>query len=142
MENPHLDLITPIENEKNWKKEVDGCRVRTLNQIGNIKESFSLGLKSIEESFTNSFDIYYNKLFPKLKEYDTLIDKNIESEELKKNCYKEMNSFLNQILKDKAINYQNYKDEVTKLTKQLIEILIKDKFKLFDKDFYSSENLK
>ena len=132
MENPHLDHITPIDNENNWKKEVDGCRVRTLNQIGNIKETFSLGLKSIEESFINSFDIYFNKLFPKLKEYETLIDKNIESEELKKNCYKEMNSFLNQILKDKVINYQNYKDEVTKLTKQLIEILIKDNYTKLD----------
>ena len=54
MDNQQIEINTPIgQNESihNNKEEFDKNRNRIINQIYNVKETFSYGLKNIEEDF-------------------------------------------------------------------------------------------
>ena len=69
-----------------------------------------------------------NNLENKLKEYDILIEKDIESTNLKNECYLEINKLLNEILKEKTNQYQNYINEIKKHTQDFINIIVMNNF--------------
>ena len=110
------------------KEEFHKYRERLLNQITNVKETFSLGLKNIEDEFKNEYELYLKNLSQKIKEYDTLIEQHIESTNIKNKCYNEINYLLTQVLKDKTDNYKNYIKEINDKTRNLLDIFIKDDF--------------
>ena len=126
MENQLIE--TPEQNKSNWRDEANKCRSRILDQICNIKETFSLGIRKIEDDFVKSYDIYLCNIFPKLKEYDSLIEKHIILENTKNQCYTQMNLILKQILENKVNLYRAYINQIVILTQQLLDNYIRDEF--------------
>ena len=129
MENQEIETFSkPVDISKMTKEEFHKYRERLLNQITNVKETFSLGLKNIEDEFKNEYELYLKNLSQKIKEYDTLIEQHIESTNIKNKCYNEINYLLTQVLKDKTDNYKNYIKEINDKTRNLLDIFIKDDF--------------
>ena len=124
MENQLVDK--PHENKNNWRDEANKCRSRLLDQICNIKETFSSGIRRIEDEFVKSYDIYLNNLFPKLNDYGKLIEQHIVLENIKNQCYTQMNLLLKQILENKINFYQTYINNIAILTTQLLNNYVQD----------------
>ena len=124
MENQLVDK--PHENKNNWRDEANKCRSRLLDQICNIKETFSSGIRRIEDEFVKSYDIYLNNLFPKLNDYGKLIEQHIVLENIKNQCYTQMNLLLKQILENKINLYKTYINKITLLTQQLLDNYVQD----------------
>ena len=118
----------PNENKSNWRDEANKCRIRLLDQICNIKDTFSSGLRKIEDDFIKSYDIYLNNLFPKVKEYDILIEQHILLEKSKNQCYTQMNLILKQILENKFNLYNTYINRIVTLTQDLLDKYVEDEF--------------
>ena len=127
MENQEIETFSKpfIDFSKMTKEEFHKNRERLFNQISNIKETFSLGLKNIEDEFKNTYNLYLKTLSQKLIEYDTLIEQNIESANIKNKCFYEINNLLTQVLEDKANNYKNYINEMNDKTHSLLDLFIK-----------------
>ena len=122
---------TPIpyneNNKSNFnKEEYNQNRDRYINQICNVKETYLSGMRKIEDDFAKVYDEYTRNLLKQICEFNNLIEANIISNNNKKVCYLEINSFLKQILEDKCISYQNYITEVANLTQQLINKYYED----------------
>ena len=128
MEYQKIEFSTPIDISNMTKDEFHKTCERLLNQIVNIKEVFSIGLKNIEDEFKNIYELYLKNLSQKIKEYDTLIEQHIESTNIKNKCFNEINFFLEQILKDKTNIYKNYLKEINDKTRNLKDTFIKDDF--------------
>lgn len=122
MDNPKLEVITPFEKPKEENKII----TRYKNLINNIKESFSSGISKIGEDILKSYQIYLDGFFQKLDEYCVLIENHNGSEEFKKECYEQMSLLLKQILEDKGKSCNNYFHDVSKLSNQLLDSLIRD----------------
>ena len=117
---------TPIpyneNNRSNFnKEEYNQNRDRYINQICNVKETYLAGMRKIEDDFSKLYDEYTQNLLNQIYEFNNLIEINIISNDKKKECYLEINSFLKQILEDKCISYQNFINEVAELTTKLIQ---------------------
>ena len=128
MENQKEIFSKPVEISKMTKQEFHKNRDRLLNQITNLKESFSLGLKNIEDEFKNTYELYLKNLSQKINEYDALIEQHIESTNIKSKCFHEIITLLTHMLEDKANNYQNYRNEINDKTRNLLDLFIKDDF--------------
>ena len=117
-----------IEHNKSHfnKEEYNQNRDRYINQICNVKETYVSGMRKIEDDFAKVYDEYTQSLLKQICEFNNLIEANVISNDKKKECYLEINSFLKQILEDKCISYQNYITEVTNLTQQLIDKYYED----------------
>ena len=88
MENQELEYYSkPANISEMTKEDFHKNYHRLLNQITNVKETVSLGLKKIEDEFQKSYEIYLKNLTQKIKEYDTLIEQHIESTNLKNKCF-------------------------------------------------------
>ena len=118
----------PHENKSNWRDDANKCRIRLLDQICNIKDTFSSGIHKIEDDFIKSYDIYLNNLFPKVKEYDILIEQHISLEKSKNQCYTQMNLILKQILENKFSLYNTYINQIVTLTQELLDKYVEDQF--------------
>lgn len=122
---------TPIpyneNNKSNFnKEEYNQNRDRYINQICNVKETYLAGMRKIEDDFSKLYDEYTQNLLNQIYEFNNLIEINIISNDKKKECYLEINSFLKQILEDKCISYQNFINEVAELTTKLIQKYYQD----------------
>ena len=125
MDNQEIEINTPIgQNESihNNKEEFDKNRNRIINQIYNVKETFSYGLKNIEEDFLKSYDLYLQNLNIKLKEYDTLIEEHIISPDIKSRAYSQLNLLLQQMLQEKIDKIKKYINDVNIHTQKLLDI--------------------
>ena len=110
------------------KEEFDKNRNRIVNQIYNVKQTFSYGLKNIEIHFLNSYDIYLQNLDTKLKECDALIQQHIESQNIKSKGYSQINLLLQQMLEEKISNITKYINDVSNHTKKLLDLSAQDDF--------------
>ena len=129
MENQEIEYYTkPANISEMTKEDFHKNYHRLLNQITNVKETVSLGLKKIEDEFQKSYEIYLKNLTQKIKEYDTLIEQHIESTNLKNKCFFEIIYLLTQVLKDKINSYNNYIKEISDKTRSLLDIFIKDDY--------------
>ena len=129
METPKIEPFEkPSDNLLNGKEEYNKNRTRIFNQLVNYKETFKEVLHNIEYQFIKPYEDYLNNLENKLKEYDILIEKDIESTNLKNECYLEINKLLNEILKEKTNQYQNYINEIKKHTQDFINIIVMNNF--------------
>ena len=125
MDNQQIEINTPIgQNESihNNKEEFDKNRNRIINQIYNVKQTFSYGLKNIEEDFLKSYDLYLQNLNIKLKEYDTLIEEHIISPDIKSRAYSQLNLLLQQMLQEKIDKIKKYINDVNIHTQKLLDI--------------------
>ena len=114
-------------NKSNFnKEEYNQNRDRYINQICNVKETFLSGMRKIEDDFSKVYDEYTQSLLKQICEFNNLIEANVISNDKKKECYLEINSFLKEILEDKCISYQNYITEVANLTQELINKYYQD----------------
>lgn len=131
MEYQQIEINTPlVQNEsiQNNKEEFEKNRNRIINQIYNVKQTFSCGLKNIEEDFLKSYDIYLQNLNIKLKEYDALIEQRIESPNIKNKAYSQINLLLQQMLQEKINIIKKYINDVNIHTQKLIDISAQDDF--------------
>ena len=110
------------------KEEFDKNRNRIVNQIYNVKQTFSYGLKNIEIHFLNSYDIYLQNLDTKLKECDALIQQHIESQNIKSKGYSQINLLLQQMLEEKISNITKYINDVSNHTQKLLDFSAQDDF--------------
>ena len=114
-------IITPKEEYNNIHSDI-------LNQIINFKETFSAGLRNIENDFIKSYSIYSQELSKKVLEYDKLIEHHFASVNLKNQCYLEINTLLEQRVKDKINNYNKYITEIVNITQKFLDLSISDDF--------------
>ena len=63
-----------------------------------------------------------------MKEYDLLIEKHIVLENIKNQCYTQMNLILKQTLENKVDLYRTYINQIVILTQQLLDNYIRDEF--------------
>ena len=110
------------------KEEFEKNRNRIVNQIYNVKQTFSYGLKNIEIHFLNSYDIYLQNLDTKLKECDALIQQHIESQNIKSKGYSQINLLLQQMLEEKISNITKYINDVSSHTQKLLDLSAQDDF--------------
>ena len=114
-------IITPKEEYNNIHSDI-------LNQIINFKETFSAGLRNIANDFIKSYSIYSQELSKKVLEYDKLIEHHFASVNLKNQCYLEINTLLEQRVKDKINNYNKYITEIVNITQKFLDLSISDDF--------------
>lgn len=124
---------TPVayneNNNSNFnKEEYNQNRDRYINQICNIKETYLSGIRKIEDDFAKVYDEYIQSLLKQIRDVNNSIEANIISNDKKKECFLELNSYLKQILEDKCFSYQSYITEVTRLTQELIDKYFQDNF--------------
>ncbi len=128
MEKQIITPNNPTNNTKNAEQEYNNNHSHILKQINNFKETFSAGFHNIENDFIKSYNIYSQELSKKILEYDKLIDHHIESANLKNQCYLQINTLLEQKIKDNINNYNKYLAEIVNTTQKFLDLSISDDF--------------
>ena len=128
MEKQIITPNNPTNNTKNAEQEYNNNHSHILKQMINFKETFSAGFHNIESDFIKSYDIYSQELSKKILEYDKLIDHHIESANLKNQCYLQINTLLEQKIKDNINNYNKYLAEIVNTTQKFLDLSISDDF--------------
>jgi hypothetical protein len=118
MENQQIEFYT--KPGENIIEECMKNRKRTYNQFVNYKETFKAGLRNIEDQFITPYETYLNNFSNKLNDYDALIEKNIESTNIKTKCHSEINTLLADLLAEKTRKYRDYINEIKKCTDKFI----------------------
>ena len=127
-ENDNINNKQMLNNINLNNNEIITERNNILEKISSIPENFNINLENIKQDFTNSYTIYLQSLLKNIGTYDTSIEQNIDSVNLKNNYYFQVNTLLRDML-DKKKNYlQDYLTNIVSITQNLLDKSIEDDF--------------
>ena len=127
-ENDNINNKQMLNNINLNNNEIITERNNILEKISSIPESFNLGLEKIKQDFTDSYTLYLQSLLKNVGTYDTSIEQNIDSVNLKNNYYFQVNTLLRDML-DKKKNYlKDYLPNIVSITQNLLDKSIEDNF--------------